>query len=66
MSETHHKFVHWLCNNIIYFILMQSEELTFKTKSLVTFVTVYLKILDAALVFECNRSVNKFNTNTKA
>ncbi len=45
---------------------MQSEELTFKTKSLVTFVTVYLKVLYAALVLECKRSVNKFNTNTKA
>ncbi len=57
MSETHHKFVHWLCNNITYLILMQSEELTFKIKSMVTCVTVYLKILDAALVFECNRRV---------
>lgn len=57
MPETHHKFVYWLCNNIIYFILMQSEELTFRTKSLVTFVTVYLKILHASPVFECNRKV---------
>lgn len=58
MPQTLHKFVHWLCNNIIYFILMQNEELTFKTNWLVTFVTVYLKILDAAPVFECNCRVS--------